>query len=284
VLKFATLIALLILLIAAPSTPLAASQSSASRIAFTARRNGIDEIYVVKLDKSRPVRIAAGSSPSWSPDGQTLVYVGAIDKRSELFVVNVDNPAPRQLTHSTVGVADPAWSPDGKHIAYVSFDSGHNEIYLIDPDGGDAKRLTTNYGSAPAWTPDSSHIAYISIGQIYVMNADGSDSKRLVVDFLKILSPGISDVAYSPDGQHLAFTTSQTNHDVIYVANVDGSNLLRMVEPGDFNYAQPTWSPDGKQIAFTYYSTSREEIYIMNADGSKPTLLTSGYTAYSADW
>jgi TolB protein len=266
------------------AAPLPVFQTSAGRIAFTARRNGLNEIYVAKLDKSRPVRIAAGSSPSWSPDGQTLVYVAPVDKRNELFTVNVDNPAPRQLTHSKVGVADPTWSPDGKNIAYVSFDDGHNEIYRINPDGTGLTRLTTSYGSAPAWTPDSSQLAYIVMGEIYIMNADGSAARRLVIDYLKILSPGISDVAFSPDRLHLAFTTSQTNHDAIYVANMDGSNLIRLSEPADLNYAEPTWSPDGQQIAFSFYSTSREEIYIMNADGSNPTLLTSGFIASRADW
>ncbi len=264
------------------ATPTA--RPSKGRIAFTSWRSGISEIYTLTLDGSKPVKLVDGSAPSWSPDGQSIAYIAAAGKHDELFTIRVDDKTIRQLTHSKAGVADPAWSPDGSRIAFTSFDDGRDEIYVIDAEGSHLTRLTTTYGSTPTWTPDGSRIAYICIGEIYTMNPDGSDSKRMMVNTARIMSPGISDLAYSPDGSRIAFTQSVVSHDAIYTMNADGSNIVKLTAEGDFNNASPSWSPDGKQIAFAYYSTSREEIYVMNADGTVPIQLTVGYIASRPAW
>jgi TolB protein len=250
------------------------------RIAFTSRRSGKEEIYVVSLNGSKPVKVADGSMPAWSPDGNRLAYVAS----SQVYVVNADGSAPHQLTHVQTRTESPAWSPNGRQIAYVSYDDGRDEIYAMNADGSNPTRLTSDYGASPAWSPDGQHIAYVSAGEIYVMNADGSNSRRLVVNHPKINASGLSDLAWSPDGQTLAFSMFVGEHDAIFTVNADGANLVKLTGSGDFNHRKPAWSPDGQRIAFSYYDTVNQEIYIMNADGSNPTRLTSGYLAYQPAW
>jgi Tol biopolymer transport system component len=254
------------------------------RIAFTSRRSGKEEIYVVSLNSSKPVKVVDGAMPAWSPDGRQIAYVASVDGHAQVHVINTDGSEVRQLTHVQTRTETPAWSPDGRQIAYVSYDDGRDEIYVMNVDGSNPTRLTTDYGASPAWSPDGQYIAYVSAGEIYVMNADGSHSRRLVVNHPKINASGLSDLAWSPDGQSLAFSMFVGEHDAIFTVNADGTNLVRLTGSGDFNHRKPAWSPDGQRIAFSYYDTANQEIYIMNADGSNLTRLTSGYLAYQPAW
>lgn len=273
---------LLLLLLGVVLTPIAFLRAAPEdgKIAFTSRRSGKDEIYVVDLNGSKPLKVVDGAMPAWSPDGNSLAYVAS----AQVYVVNPDGSNPRQLTHAKTRTETPAWSPDGKRIAYVSYDDARDEIYVMNADGSNPIRLTTDYGAAPAWSPDGQYIAYVSAGEIYVMNSDGSNSRRLVTNHPKINASGLSDLAWSPDGQTLAFSMFVGEHDAIYTVNASGANLIRLTGSGDFNHRKPAWSPDGQRIAFSYYDTVNQEIYIMNADGSQPTRLTSGYLAYQPAW
>ena len=80
------------------------------------------------------------------------------------------------------------------------------------------------------------------------------------------------DPVLSPQGDRLVFSTFGDEN--LYVADADGSNLLRLTSERD-NYA-PAWSPDGRQIVFTSWSADATEplddeeagFYVINADGS----------------
>jgi TolB protein len=61
---------------------------------------------------------------------------------------------------------------------------------------------------------------------------------------------------------------------MIYLMNVDGSNIRRITFDGDFN-STPAWSPDGTKLAFATQDTVHYDIFIMNIDGSKRLRLTS---------
>jgi Tol biopolymer transport system component len=55
----------------------------------------------------------------------------------------------------------------------------------------------------------------------------------------------IYDLAWSPDGNQIAFSASLSGN--IYVIDADGSNLRQVTDDGG---SEPTWSPDGARIAF----------------------------------
>ena len=84
------------------------------------------------------------------------------------------------------------------------------------------------------------------------------------------------DVAWSPDGEWLAFT----EHDGaggrspeswgVYLVRADGTGRRQLVS----NAIYVTWSPDGKRLLFESTRDGNSEIYVMDADGSNPVRLT----------
>jgi TolB protein len=239
--------------------------------------DGSGKHTVIRWPGKRP---AFGIGPSWSPDGERLVF----DARSkgnealcrsagpcndELYVVNADGSGLRRLTRNAAPDAQAAWSPDGRKIAFISRRDGGAEIYLMNADGTDQRRLTrTHRGeSGLAWSPDGTKLAFSGgagkLRDVYVMNADGTHSRPLAAT----ATADEVDPLWSPDGRQIAYLqNSNLGSDPIsriYVTNADGSggHLLSKVRAVG---TAPSWSPDGKKLVFT----GPTGLYVAAADGS----------------
>jgi WD40 repeat protein len=120
-------------------------------------------------------------SPSWSPDGNDLIFVsnrGHIWGSGGFWRMEARRGAePRELRYEeTTWKARPDWSRDGKRVVYSSYlGSQWHQLWLMTSEGGDPLQLTYRGGDATAarWSPDGRRIAYIS-------NEDGNTSLRIV--------------------------------------------------------------------------------------------------------
>jgi Tol biopolymer transport system component len=168
-------------------------------------------------------------------------------------------------THqATTGVTLRAVAADGSGRPVTLFTSGpaaklsipRDSRASVSPDGGFlAVRSTTDQTGTP--NPG-----------IYVVSLDGTKVRRLNT------KPKATDPAWSPDGETIAYWSSNTNANrgfmvVIPVAPDAQAHPITSGNP-DLD-ADPTWSPDGKQIAFSRMiggDSSRLEIFVMNPDGT----------------
>ena len=135
-------------------------------------------------------------SPTWSADGEWLVYdggdSGAIPSENHgLCLTTVEGPNNTVLTNNT-NDHFPVWSPDGSSIVYMYWQHDHWEIYIMNADGGGLHPLTSssNYvkprpnNVSPAWSPDGEQIVFLSDRggkwEFYVMDADGSNQRKVL--------------------------------------------------------------------------------------------------------
>jgi Tol biopolymer transport system component len=95
------------------------------------------------------------------------------------------------------------------------------------------------------------------------MNADGTN----VVRIAESGTDKGGRIAWSPDGQRIAFNLKVDRRLDIYVCNVDGSGRKRIAQDAMW----PAWSPDGKTIAFN--RGQLPQLWVMDADGGNPRML-----------
>jgi Tol biopolymer transport system component len=168
------------------------------------------------------------TAPSWSPDGQWLAYgrtayAATVATSTQIRIVapNGDRRATVVTVRAAGATSEVAWSPDGKRIAFVVW-TQNRPIELA------------------TWTPFGDRTT------IFVVNRDGTGLKPV----LSLTATLVSELAWAPDGRHLAFANgvAATTIDVVDVDAV--VRLARAVTPRTINAFGPRWSPDGGHLAF----------------------------------
>lgn len=230
------------------------------------------------------------TQPAWSPTGELIAFVSTREVKPEIYVMQPDGEAQRQLTTSPLGMGSgaPAWSPDGRRIAFVTGSLGGSQISVMNADGSDQRLLASGrFNSLPEWSPEGRRIAFISnrtgSDGVYVIAAEGGDPVVLTAEL-----PVLLGFSWSPDGTRLIFAAEKfevesnlgpfptfRRESVIDVAYASGRNRTTLVRDTVWN-SGPVWSPDGRRIAFDCAGA----ICAMNPDGSNRVQLTSqrGYS------
>jgi Tol biopolymer transport system component len=148
--------------------------------AITAKRKQQEDLVILDVKRGREERrievpLNGLETPSWSPDGQQLVFIGFDGGLSDLFTINRDGTGLRRLTNDKFGDLQPTWSPDGKTIAFTTdrggqtdFDKlrfGNMRLALYHLDTGVIELLghmDQGKNINPMWAPDGRSLAFVS--------------------------------------------------------------------------------------------------------------------------
>lgn len=203
-------------------------------LAFASSRDGHQEVYVLRLDGSAPVRLTQGnahnSEPAWSPDGRQVLFRSEQDSVAQVHVMNADGTARRALTSGTGAYYSPRWSPDGRRIAAGRMHNGHLEIFVMEPDGSGLTQLTTTaqgHSGFPVWSPDGREIAFWTTrdrnDEVYIMQADGSGVRNVSTSASR---DNIMD--WTRDGWLLFRSNRDRPLNELYRMRPDGSSVTRL--------------------------------------------------------
>ena len=75
------------------------------------------------------------TAPSFSPDGQIIVFMSSRDGNSEIYSTNLKTGQLERLTDSPGYDNNPRFSPDGKTIVFSSDRRGPKELFLMSAEG-----------------------------------------------------------------------------------------------------------------------------------------------------
>ena len=219
----------------------------ARAVAYSSYRNVAPEIFISLIYQGvlQNVTKGVGSNymPVFSPDGTRIAFMSNRDGNTEIYVANRDGSNVRRLTNHPAGESTPTWSPTGAQIAFTSDRSGRPQIYTMNSaDGSNVKRLTTNesYADRATWSPAPfNEIAYSAqTGNWYDIKIhELATGMTRQITFSEGSNEGPS---YSPNGKHLAFTSTRAGGTQVFTIGRDGRGLKQITRSG--NNTTPAWS------------------------------------------
>lgn len=171
-------------------------------------------------------------------------------------------------------------SPSGAELLVVDGRGAppRGPIWSLPVLGGSPRRLGEASGETAVWSPDGKLLAYSNLSDLFVAKADGTDSRKLLA-----VKGDIKNVAWSPDGSHLRFDTTESagtiGQQLTWEVSATGTDLHRFFDgwhdPPDECCGK--WTADGRYFVFQ----SKNQIWALAEKSSfmhsepKPIALTS---------
>jgi serine/threonine protein kinase/Tol biopolymer transport system component len=173
---------------------------------------GMVGIWVIELSRGISTRLSSADSmnvsPTWSPDGNTIVYTSS-RKGGPWNLVSRDSAAANPetlLSDSRSNQAPTDWSPDGKRIAFNNTNPDPSEKYQV-------------------WLFDV---------------AEKRPSPYLRSAFNE------REAVFSRDGQFLAYVSDESGREEVYVRPVQSASRKWQISRD--GGGQPSWRRDGQEL------------------------------------
>ncbi len=268
------------------------------RLAFSA----FNKIYTMDLPNGVPKRLTnltvGEFMPTWSPDGNSIVFVSWSREGGHIYKVASTGGAPEQLTRRPAFYSSPVFSPDGSKIVFTSGSiddqmfadlrqehdflseaeailHGHADgevtgvggntgvdLRYIPSGGGDSTLIgSVQGGRYPHFSNDPSRVYLTSNQGLVSVRLDGQD-RRI---HLKVTGsgappnpPGADEIKISPDGTQ-AFCEVQGKHYLVTIPKAGKETVNASV-------ASPTTSVPVKKM-----SAEGGDYLAWSADGTSVT-------------
>ena len=217
----------------------------------------------------------AGEPFSWSPDSKRIAYISAraetveppdrgrrgddprvIDRiqyksrtsfsdnrRTHVWVVEVDRPVPLQLTSGGFYDHAVSFSPRGDEVLFLSNHEpdpdalNNSDIFAVDL-GGQIRQITQTKGCEydPVWSPDGRSIAYTATkrdvttidsvaedAHLWVVPATGGNGKELTSD----QDRRVRDPRWTADGRSIMYLAADQGYTTLFRIGADGGKIRR---------------------------------------------------------
>ncbi|MDR4987924.1 MAG: BamA/TamA family outer membrane protein [Bacteroidales bacterium] len=96
------------------------------QFAHVAVKRGVNQLIIVDVDRPRRTReiaikgVPSFNNPTWSPDGNYIVFNGLVDGRPDLFRYDLDSKKVTRLTNDRYSYAHASFSPDGRYLVFAT--------------------------------------------------------------------------------------------------------------------------------------------------------------------
>jgi eukaryotic-like serine/threonine-protein kinase len=110
--------------------------------------------------ESEQLTTLQGMPSSWSPDGDSLVFLHASESQLDIWLQPLEGEA-RPLIDSPYSETCPAVSPDGRWLAFQADYTGRSEVYVTSfPIPESRIQISAEGGASPVWAPDGRELFF----------------------------------------------------------------------------------------------------------------------------
>ena len=260
----------------------------------TTSAGGSKGIWLISVDGSElrrlteaPEGVSREMGPVMSPDGRHVAFLrGRTLSRAAIFLLPVTSDwrpdgTPRPLIPDDHAVLGLAWTPDGRALVFSA--GGHLGLSRT-------ARIPVSQSSQPpepellTFGEQATGISISGTGRL-VYAARSRDTALYELALSEASSnpiplAGFSSTFdeqtphYSPDGKRLAFTSTRSGSQEIWIADKNGSNPLPVTSMGGPQCSVPQWSPDGRNILFVSRKEGSQDLFVLQPGSGKLTRLT----------
>ena len=242
--------------LAADSSPTWAPDGSA--FAFVSHRDGNPEIYVMEMENKESRRLtnngATDIDPAWSPDGHWIAFASNQHREhaadTDIYIMNPNGKKAQQLTNKGGHNSTPAWSPDGQWIAFRTTLDGIGTIHLINANGKKQRALTQVSATTPTWAVNGKEIYFssdmlndVKLPTLFAIDVNGRNVRKLAN-----VAQACEEPAESPDGQWIAYVSTQAGNKDIHLIRVAGGEIQQLTQDPGLEFS-PAWVPSGLSVS-----------------------------------
>jgi len=238
-------------------------------------------LWLVPLDGGPPRRLTnVGSeasydaAPAFSPDRKRLAFIRAISPtRTRVFVLPLTEQlqpsgTPVPVTDGKVAVHAIAWM-DNRRIVYSTGGYFARRLGILDLDSGGTTGVEGfGEGAASLSIAPNGTLVYarewaeVNLWRFGLIHGN-SAPERLAASTYQTWTP-----AYSHDGRRIAFATTRSGLEEVWIADSDGAHPIQLTRMGSGHTANPRWSLDDRAILFNSWSPRSDLYTVAVSDGT----------------
>ncbi|PCI61082.1 MAG: peptidase S9 family protein [Kordiimonadales bacterium] len=244
-------------------------------------------IWQVNLDGTSHRPVLSGKAnyrmPRFSPDGNRMAYVSAVEGRTQIYIRWLDTGDTARVTDLEHAPGNLSWSPDGKSLAFTMFVPGKPTSLFKMPTKPKGAKWAGTARVVDKATYRIDGVGFIPSGNthLFTVPADGGTPRQRTTGAFNH-GGGIS---WASDSSTVFFSANRSDNwelnpreSDIYSLNLFSGTLAQLTTNiGPDN--SPLVSPDGTMIAFTSYtdkglSHQNASLFVMDTDGANRRELT----------
>jgi len=179
-------------------------------------------------------------------------YIWPVYEGYDIFVADTSGNQLKQLTFENGYDAEPTVSPKGDKIVFTSTRTGDLELFTMNIDGSNVKQVTNKlgYDGGAFFSPDGTKL---------IFRSSRPKTEEEIKEYKDLLAIGL---------------VQPTNME-LYICNIDGSELIKITNLGNANWA-PFFHPSGKKVIFSSNHKSKRSfnLFMIDIDGKNLEQIT----------
>jgi Tol biopolymer transport system component len=204
------------------------------------------------------------SQPTWSPDGNNLLYISrwGFGPGKDILTIRSTATGEERLLSGLGFVNQMSWAPDGRSVIAL----GGAGIIRIDTETSKITKLADG-GLFPRLCPDGKTLVFASGAIIKKRNLDTGEES----DVVNLGTGGTAQWLYdlSPDGREVVFQEKTT----VKIVSLNGGEPREIFRGLTQNFYWLRWTRDGRYIIVRARGTASSEIWRVPAQGGTPLKL-----------